>query len=292
MSEVRCVLDAHATLAEGPVWDVEEQALYWVDILNCKFNRLDPTSGENRTWIMPEHISSYGLRAGGGAIVALRTGIHFFDFETEALEPIADPEADNPGTRFSDGKVDRRGRFWAGTIPYEQFEPICNLYRFDPGGHWQKMQDNVIVSNGLGWSPDNRTMYYTDTFAYQLYAYDFDAESGSISNRRVFAEIPGDIGFPDGMTVDSEGYIWSAIFDGGRINRYAPDGRLDRVLELPVMAPTSCMFGGPDLGTLYITSSGKEVSPKGEDFKVSPHDGGIFAAEVGIKGLPETRFAG
>ena len=154
------------------------------------------------------------------------------------------------------------------------------------------MQDNVIVSNGLGWSPDNRTMYYTDTFAYELYAYDYDAESGIISNRRVFAEIPRDIGFPDGMTVDSEGYVWSAIFDGGRINRYAPDGRLDRVLELPVMAPTSCMFGGPDLATLFITSSGKEVSPKGEDFKVSPHDGGVLACEVGVKGLPETRFAG
>lgn len=291
MTEVRCVFDCKCALGEGPVWDVAEQALYFVDILGKVLNRFDPSNGARESWSMPEHISCFGLRQGGGAIVALRTGVHFFDFASGALEAVADPEANDARTRFSDGKVDRRGRFWAGTMPYEQFDPICNLYRFATDGSWEKVQDGLVIANGIGWSPDERTMYHTDTLARHIYAYDFDAATGAVANRRVLVEVPEAHGLPDGLTVDAEGFIWSAKFNGGRVIRYTPDGRLDRVLEMPVQRPTSCMFGGPNLDTLYVTSGGWAASPSG-DFTPTGADGGLFAAEVGVTGLPETRFAG
>jgi len=289
--DVKCVLDSGCALGEGPVWDVMEQALYFTNILGKTLNRFDPLTGEHISWAMPEHISCFGLRAKGGAIVALRTGIHLFDFESGSLEAIADPEANDSRTRFSDGKVDRKGRFWAGTMPYEQFDPICSLYRFDVDGTWEKIQGELIIANGIGWSPDNQTMYHTDTLASKIFSYDFDIESGSVANRRVLVDVPESDGFPDGLTVDAEGFIWSAKFNGGQVIRYDPEGARERVLRMPVQRPTSCVFGGPNLNILYVTTGGWEASPQGK-FSASATDGGVFAAEVGVKGIPEPRFAG
>ncbi|MBM3517473.1 MAG: SMP-30/gluconolactonase/LRE family protein [Alphaproteobacteria bacterium] len=291
MDAVRCVLDAGCTLGEGPVWDGREQALYFTDILGKTLNRFDPASSEHKVWALPEHISCFGLRAAGGAVVALRTGIHFFDLEAGALTPWVDPEEADPRTRFSDGKVDRQGRFWAGTMPYTDFSPICSLYRFDPDRSWRKMQDGLIIANGIGWSPDGRTMYHTDSLVWRIYAYDFEAVSGTISNRRVFVEVPKEHGVPDGLTVDAESCVWSAQFDGWRVVRYTPEGAIERTVMMPVQRPTSCMFGGPDLDVLYVTSGGRGASERGE-FRQSPHDGGLFAFSPGVRGLPETRFAG
>jgi sugar lactone lactonase YvrE len=284
----RRVLEARDLLGEGPLWCPVEQALYWIDSSAPAIHRWAPESGATRTWAMPSVIGSMALRAGGGAVVALENGFAFVDFESGAVEPLLDPEAAQPGTRFNDGKCDRRGRFWAGTMDRAMAAPLGALYRLDPDLGCRPMVEGVTVANGLGWSPDDRTMYHTDSPARRIHAFDFDLEAGALSNRRVFVELAEGVGFPDGLTVDAEGFVWSAIWRGGRVERYAPDGRLERAVELPIKRPTSCIFGGPNLDRLYVTSAssrdGREPEP--------PPAGALFVIEAGVKGLPEPRFAG
>ncbi|HBY07038.1 MAG TPA: gluconolactonase [Chloroflexi bacterium] len=276
-------------LGEGPVWVPEEQALYWIDIQRPALQRWHPQSAEYRFWQLPSEIGSFALRKQGGAVLALRTGFAYLDLETAAITPLADPEADLPFTRFNDGKCDRRGRFWAGTMDEEIPNTRGALYRLDPGGAYLTMQEGIGISNGLGWSPDNRTMYYTDSIKHQIYAYDFDLESGTIRNRRVFAETP-EAYVPDGLAVDAEGYIWSAKWDGWKVVRYAPDGSVDLEVPLPVQRPTSCAFGGPDLKHLYITSARVDLSAK--ELAEQPQAGSIFVVKTTTQGLPEPRFQG
>jgi L-arabinonolactonase len=277
------------TLGEGPVWSVPEQALYWVDIWKPALCRWHPVSGERQMWLMPAPIGSFVLRHGGGAVVALKTGLFLFDFETEAFELLSNPEAGRTDTRFNDGKCDRQGRFWAGTMDDDgESEPKGTLYRLDRDLSLHKIRERVIVSNGLGWSPDNKTMYYTDSPLQTIFAYDFDPDSGSISNERVFAQ--DTVGFPDGLTVDSEGYVWSAKWDGWRITRYAPDGTIDREVEMDVQKPTSCTFGGPDMNQLYITTARIGIDP--DKLRQQPLAGCVLVLETEVTGLPEPRFAG
>ena len=286
--EVSCVLEARARLGEGPLWCPREQALYWIDSLAPAIHRFAPEDGATRSWEMPAMIGSMVLREGGGAVVALETGFAFVDLDSAAVEALCDPEAQEPRTRFNDGKCDRLGRFWAGTMDRAMEAPVGALYCLDPNLRWRRMADGVTVSNGLGWSPDGRTMYHTDTALRRIHAYDFEPASGEISRRRVFAEVPERAGYPDGLTVDAEGFVWSAIWLGGRIERYAPDGRLERTVEMPVKRPTSCIFGGPDLDLLFITSASERGRPEPE----AAPAGGLFVIEAGVKGLPEPRFAG
>lgn len=230
------------------------------------------------------------LREAGGMVVGLRSGLASLDFETGAVTAIADPEADRPDNRFNDGKVDRQGRFWAGTLNDAEADPLGSLYRLDPGGVVTLMQDGAVVSNGVGWSPDDRTMYFTDSAVRTIWAYDYEAETGAIANRRVFVEVPEGSGFPDGLTVDSDGFVWSAVWDGWRVVRYDPSGRIDREVVMPVQRPTSCMLGGPDLKTLYVTSASIHLDTS--SLAKGPLAGGLFALEVDTAGLPEPRFAG
>lgn len=292
MTEVRVALDAKAKLGEGPVWCPREQALYWVDILEPALKRFDPASGATRSWTVPDLIGCFALRESGGAILALRKGFHAFDFATGKTSVIVEPEAANPENRFNDGKCDRRGRFWAGSMHFAGLprKPAGALYRLDPGLSVRRMETGIRTSNGLGWSPDNRTMYYTDTRAQCIWAYDFDLESGAIENRRTLADVPVETGYPDGMTVDAEGFVWSVNWGGWRIVRYAPDGRIERTVMLPVEQPTSCSFGGPDLRTLYVTSA-RDGLDEGTRAR-QPLAGAVFAFEPGTAGLPEPRFAG
>jgi len=291
LTDVRCVLDAKAALGESPVWSAEEQALYWVDIIGAALHCLDPATGHMRTWKMPASIGSFGLRAGGGAVVALRNGFHLFDFATGRLTFLIDPEADKPSSRFNDGKVSPDGRFWAGTMDDDpQRRPLGALYRLDPDHSCQRMVEGLIVSNGLAWSADGRTMYHSDSRGQVVNAYDYDLGAGTIANKRIIARPSEEIGRPDGGATDMEGFYWSAGISAGVLNRWAPDGRLDHQIPLPCAAPTMPCFGGPDMKTIFITSLRQNVSA--DKLAVKPLTGGIFALEVDVPGVPVAKYKG
>lgn len=288
MSDVELILDIKNTLGEGPHWCVQEQALYWVDILEDCFYRYDPATGDQERYDIGQAVGTVVRRESGGFVLALRNGLAFYDDEY-GLRPIVDPESERPETRFNDGKCDRSGRFWAGTMA-DGSSPVGSLYRLDTDLTLHRMVTGVSVSNGLGWSPDNRIMYYTDTPTHKIYMYDYDAATGDIENRRVFAEIPDGEGGPDGLTVDSEGGVWSARWDGWKITRYDLDGKVEREVKVPAARVTSCVFGGPDLDELYITTA--RVGFDAAQLADQPAAGGIFRLKAGVKGMPEPQFGG
>ncbi len=288
--DVTCVVDARNILGEGPVWCPIEQVLYWIDIARPTLNRVDPKTGEWATWDLPKPAGSFALRRKGGLLVAFRAGMAWLELPSGRLEWVEVAGARLERGRFNDGKCDRKGRFWVGTMDRHLTDPIGELYRIDPDLSCRTMDRGFILSNGIAWSPDDRTMYFTDSRARAIYAYDFDLESGGVANRRVFAAFGDGPGRPDGCTVDAGGYLWTALVNAWRILRFAPDGRLDRAIELPVQRPTSCIFGGPDLDALFVTSS--TLSLAEEDLAKQPLAGGVFRIDVGVRGLPEPRFAG
>jgi len=287
---VHCVVDCRNKLGEVPLWDMREQALYWVDIEGKRLHRLDPASGAVRHWDMPERIASFALREQGGLVVAFASGIAFYDLDSSRLDWIARPEAHLPGNRFNEGKVDRMGRFWVGTMDDSLVKHTAGLYRLDPDLSLHKMLSNVGISNSFIWSRENDRFWFTDTLDQQISVFDYDPVSGAIANRRLFADTIGTGYSPDGGTIDAEGFLWVAMWDGCKLVRFAPDGRVDREVRLPVSKPTSCMFGGADLRTLYVTSAVWDLA--GEALEAQPHAGGLFAVDVGVAGLPETRFRG
>ncbi|MGQ0664374.1 MAG: SMP-30/gluconolactonase/LRE family protein [Pseudomonadota bacterium] len=290
MTDAVCVLDARAGLGEGPVWCPEEQALYWVDIDKPALHRFAPATGVARSWAMPEAIGCVGLRRGGGAIAGLRSGFAFIDLEIGAVERVYAPEPDKPKNRLNDGRCDRAGRFWAGSMVEDSDRLEAALYRFDPDRRCRKMAGGIGCSNGLAWSPDTRVMYHADSRQGTVFAYDFDIDTGEIRNRRVFAVAPPGAGSPDGAAVDEEGCYWSARYGGWRIVRHAPDGREIGTLMMPVAKPTMCAFGGEALDVLYVTSAAHKLAPA--ELAKQPLAGGLFALEVGVRGLPEPRFGG
>jgi L-arabinonolactonase len=290
MMDVRCVLAAGAVLGEGALWDVTEQALYWVDIKGRRVHRFDPRSGGDEQWPVPEDVGSLALRTAGGLVLALRSGFQFFDPATSRITRVAAPEPDRPENRFNDGKPDRQGRFWAGSMHDPETAPTGALYRFDADLGCRRMIDGIVCSNALCWSPDGRTMYHADTLARVVWAWDFDPDRGEIANRRTFRQVPQDEGAPDGATVDAEGCVWIAHWNGWRVTRYDPTGRIVRVVRLPVQRPTCPAFGGADLDVLYVTSA--SIGLSAEERTRQPWAGGILAFDPGIRGLPEARFAG
>ena len=279
---------AQNLLGEGPLWSVEEQAFYWIDIDRPALQRWNPETHEYRVWELPSKIGSYSLKVSGGAILALKNGFHSLDLETGTLTFLSDPEAHLPENRFNDGKCDPKGRFWAGSLHEKESEPLGTLYRYDPDGTTHIMRRHITVSNGIGWSPDHTLMYFTDSGAQTIYVYDFEVETGAISNERIFAQDTDC--YPDGLTVDSEGCVWSAKWDGWRIVCYFPDGQIKHEISMPVQRPTSCMFGGPNLKHLYVTSASVRLSE--EELAAQPLAGNVFRIETEVPGLPETHFAG
>ena len=279
-----------AFLGEGPVWLPTQQKLAFVDILAPAIIMSDPKDGTFQTHAMPELVGAIVPRRRGGFLAAMQTGLKAVDIETGTVTTIAAPEATKLGNRFNDGKCDRRGRFWAGTLAIDTTPGHGSLYRLDPDGRCTLIERGFHVSNGLGWSPDDRIFYFTDSGVRKIYAYDFDIEAGTIANKRIFAEVPEGAGAPDGLTVDSEGYLWSAHWDGWCVTRYDPDGNVDRVINLPVPRPTSCAFGGPDLTTLYVTTARIRLSV--HQLAEAPLSGSVFAIQTGVKGIPEVPFAG
>jgi len=290
MTTVEHILPCRNKLGEGGLWSVEEQRLYWVDIRNNSFSRFDPASDKQEVFQVGQSIGVLALRASGGFVMATRKGFAFWDEQQRELAYIAQPYGDDPDLRFNDGAVDARGRFWAGSMSDEELPEKGILYRLDPDGSVHEMIRKVSVSNGVGWSPDNTIMYYTDSHpsVRTIYAYDYDLESGTIANGRIFSANADDKGTPDGLTVDSEGFVWSAFWDGAKIIRFDPAGQIERIIKMPVLRPTSCVFGGADLTELYITSAGVNEADRAE----YPLSGDLFRIKTGIKGQPKYKFGG
>jgi L-arabinonolactonase len=289
---IEVLVDVKTILGEGPLWDVEEERLYWIDSFGGNVFRCTHDGREVRAWDLPQKIGSMALRKQGGAVLSLARGFHFLDFKTGDVELIVDPEPGRTNNRINDGKVDRRGRFVAGTMDTMEEGPNGALYRLDPDLSLHKLDDKIIVSNGPCWSPDGGIFYFADSWSGEIWAYDYDLNTGKVSNRRTFARIDTSTGgAADGSTVDAEGCLWNAQVYDGKLIRYSPDGKVERVIEMPVKKVTSVMFGGPKLDTLYVTSMAKPPLPR------FPGDGvlrgSLFAIHgLGIKGVPEPRFAG
>lgn len=290
MSQVRCLTNPHAVVGEGPVWDERRGVLWWIDVKQPRLFRYDPRSGDNRALDLPERVGCVALREDGGLIGAFMTGFHWIDPESGAVTPFHDPEPHLPGNRFNDGKCDRKGRLFAGTMDNGEVECTGTLYRLGPDLSVEVMCKDVHLSNGLGWSPDDRRLYYTDSLRHTIWVYDYDLASGAIANQRVFAAVPEEDGVPDGLCVDAEGFVWSAHWGGWRLTRYAPDGRIEQVVPMPVPQPSCPAFGGDDLATLYVTSAA--IAMSAAELDKAPFGGGLLALEPGVRGLPTNRFAG
>lgn len=290
MINATCVLDAKSLLGEGPLWDVGEQRLYWVDIKRRIIHRFDPIAREDKYWSTPEDVGSLAVRERGGLVVALKSGFHFYNLETGLATSLALPPEQPDNNRFNDGKTDRLGRFWAGSMDDNEKAPSGGLFRLDKNLECKRMVDGIICSNSLCWSPDSKVMYYADSWQRVVWAWDFELETGTIRNRRVFIEVSRSEGVPDGATVDAEGFFWLALWDGWRVTRYDPKGRAQQSVRLPVKRPTCPMFGGSSLSTVYVTSASIGLSD--QELKEQPLAGSLFAFEPGVPGLPEMRFEG
>lgn len=284
--EIEAVSDFPCTLGEGPLWHPGERRLYWTDIDGHRLHSWDPASNEHRSYEAGCPVGCLGLRRGGGFVLATKRGFALWDL-CGAMLLIGHPEAHKPNARFNDGAVDPAGRFWAGTYG-ASFDSA--LYRLDPGGAIERMLEGVDIPNGIGWDLRHRTMYFTDSTTCHIYAFDFDLSTGQIANRRIFIDSRDQPGVPDGLTVDAEGFIWSVRWGGWRIERFDPDGKLERTIRLPVEFPTSCCFGGEQLDELYITSAAGPVANSEQDRQ--PLAGRVLRVRAGIRGRPEPVFAG
>src|SRR3954471_15665982 len=284
--EVRVAIAARNQIGESPVWNASENALYWVDVEGKLIQRWHANDQSIQRWQLDEPVGCIGLRERGGLVGASRTGFFFLDVETGKTTLISDPEAHLPDNRFNDGKVDRRGRFWAGTRNFRDHSQASGaLYRLDHDLSVHRMEDGLLCPNGMAWTPDDRLKYLCDTWARRIYTYAFDANDGVLSNPRIFAQLNETNGFPDGLTVDADGFIWNAHYDGARITRYAPDGKVDRIIRMPVQHVTSLTFGGPQLDTLFITTSLLRLSDR--ERIDQPTAGDVFALRPGVQGIPE-----
>ena len=286
------VLDAKALLGEGPIWDARAGVLYWVDISGCKVHIFDPATGADRAIDVGQSVGTVVPRRSGGVMVALRDGFAALDLHSGALTMIADPEAHLPDNRFNDGKCDPAGRFWAGTMRQaEDQKGAGSLYRLDSDLSVHRMWGDITVANGIAWSLDARTMYYIDTPTMAVVAFDYSLETGDIANPRPVVHTPNGPGFPDGMTIDAEGMLWVAYWDGWRVVRWDPGtGEALAVIELPVARVTAPWFGGPNLDELYITSA--RIGLGDEALANQPHAGSVFVATPGVRGLAAYEFAG
>jgi sugar lactone lactonase YvrE len=289
MSAFECVLDVKASLGECPVWSVADQALYWVDINAPALNRFDPAAGVNTAWPMPSSIGCFALRMRGGFVAALRDGIWFVDRDGKPERRIADAPYDPAHHRFNDGRVDAQGRLWAGTMNEQRDANTAALYRLEANLKLTPVITDIMISNGLAFSPDGRTLYHADTPARTVCAYDFDAATAAISNRREFARFDSESDRPDGAAVDREGCYWSAFYRGGKVVRISARGKLLAEYPVPALCPTMCAFGGPDMRTIYVTSARQYREPA--ELARLPQSGGIFAMRVDTPGQVEPKFA-
>lgn len=289
---IEIVADLKTTLGEGPLWDVEQQRLYWLDSFDGRILRCTADGRELRAWDVGQKIGSMALRREGDrALVALQGGIHDLDLASGELTLIHAPEPDLPHNRLNDGKVDRQGRFVFGSMDTLEESASGRLYRLDPDLSLHVLDEGIICSNGPCWSPDGSTLYFTDTWTGEQWSYAYDTATGTVGERRTRNRIDtAGGGAADGATVDAEGCLWQALVYAGQLVRYTPDGQVDRIIEMPVKKVTSVMFGGPELDVLYVTSMARPPLPR------FPGDGQLRGAlfaihDLGVRGIAERRFA-
>jgi sugar lactone lactonase YvrE len=285
-ASVEVALRAGARLGEGAVWDVATQRLLWVDITEKRVGIFDPRSGRNELLQLDSQVGTVVPTQSGNLLVALQEGVALLDRRTGRVSKLRCPAGHDPRrTRFNDGKCDPRGRLWVGTMALASTPGGGALYRFESGGEPETILEGVTISNGIAWSLDQKRMYYIDTMTRGVDAFDFAIEEGTVSRRRRVIHIPPELGYPDGMTIDAEGKLWIALWDGAAVARWHPDtGRMLQKVAVPVARVTSCAFGGLDLGTLFITTAQHGLS--GAELQKQPLAGSIFATAVGVRGIP------
>tara|TARA_B110000438_G_scaffold145209_1_gene139783 strand:- start:1706 stop:2602 length:897 start_codon:yes stop_codon:yes gene_type:complete len=298
MKKAEIFNDCKNHLGEGVLWSHDQKTLYWLDVpMPSKLFKLDMNSSQVSSFDMPEMITAMSVRANGDLLIASHYGINNFNFKSKKLEKILDLEPNLPNNRCNDGASDAKGRFWIGTMQnnispeatdMDIIENSGNLYCVNEDLTFSKHESEIGISNTLAWSPDNSKFYFTDTLTGIIFSYDFDLENGKISNKREFAIHAR--GYPDGSTVDSEGYLWSCRWGGSCVVRFNPKGEVDDIIELPVENITSCTFGGHHLQTLFITTARWGMSK--EDIEKNPEAGGLFAIELDIKGKQDYAFRG
>lgn len=295
---LRPATDTPALLGESPLWHPAEQRLYYCDIPGHRLHRLDPATARLETWAFETDVSACALSRRGGLVLTLRSGIVHFDPATGARTPLAEVPYDPALERFNDGKCDPAGRLWVGTIYEPRDPPLAALYCLDETGRLTRRAEGITVSNGLAWSPLGDTMYWSDTKAHTIYAFDYDAARGDLGERRVFARFDRRVegqpldrygGRPDGAAMDAEGCYWVAMFEGGRVLRLSPRGEVLHELRLPVRCPTMPCFGGSDLRTLYITTA-REKRPA-DELAAQPWAGQVLQVRVDVPGLPAVACA-
>lgn len=284
--EVEVAADTRCLLGECPVWLPDTAELLFVDILKGRVHRLEPRRGKLATLELGTFVGAAAPRVAGGVVVATPAGFELVDWERGPARILAAVEADRPDNRMNDGKCDSAGRFWAGTMSQHRMPGAGSLYRLDADGTVTRVVAGVTISNGLGWSPDDSTFYYIDSDANGVDAFDFDAATGSVENRRRLVDLDRELGEGDGMTVDSSGNLWIAVLGGSCVRCFSPNGVLEEVIELPVSLVTSCAFGGADLGDLYITTAQHRLDRPG------PLDGALFRCRPGVTGLCSPAYAG
>ncbi|MEY2400715.1 MAG: hypothetical protein QOJ08_826 [Ilumatobacteraceae bacterium] len=275
-------------LGEGPVWDDRSGELVWVDISGRRIHHWNPLTGAPRSLATRGDVGAVVLCEDGAMVAAVECELWRVDDEDRwtllaAVEP-------KPGVRFNDCRADPRGRLWAGTLHRGRKNGAAALYRLDPGGELTLVLPGRTISNGIGWSPDERTMYYIDSTTQQIASYEYDINTGNLSEEGRFAEIDPSDGLPDGLTVDAEGGVWVCLFSGATVRRYRPDGVLDQEIELPLTNPTCPGFGGADLRTLYVTTARHRLTD--DQLAREPNAGAVLQLDVGVPGLPAHRFAG
>jgi len=288
--EWQVVLEAADLIGEGPVWDGPRGSLLWTDIAGRRIHRHDPAT--NRSWARTlEQMAGAVLpRASGGLALCLQDGIYLTDSDVGPLRLLAAIEPDDEGTRLNDVKTDRMGRLWGGTMAIDARPDAGAFYRITSAGEVTTIASPTSISNGIEWSPDASLMYYIDTATRRMDVFDFDLADGTAVNRRTFIEFDESFGFSDGMTIDAEGGLWVAFYDGWAVRRFSPSGALERTIDLPAARITSCAFGGPDLRHLYVTSARDGLSAA--QLAEQPYAGALFVLEPDLSGLPITPFAG
>ena len=288
-SRPEVVVDGKNALGEGVVWSPEHGEAQWTDILGRRFWAYRPADGRVRSVALPDRLACFAPLGGTSLLAGFADGLEVFDLESGARRPIIAVEPDRPTTRVNDGKLDRRGRLIFGTMDEDPSgaRPIGQIYAYEGGANLRALASSVRISNSIAFSPDGRRMYFADTPTKIIRTYDHDLDSGEIAGERVFAAVSG-LGLPDGSTVDADGCLWNAEWGGGRVVRYTPDGRVDRVITLPCAQVTCCAFGGARLDQLFVTSArtGLDVAT----LAGQPLAGALFAIEVGVRGLAETPF--
>ncbi len=288
--QAELVLDCQNHHGEGIFWNAVDRRMWWTDIEGKAIWWLDPGSGASDRIEMPDRVCCFANMLDGRMIVAFAKRIALFDPNTRALEDICAFEADNPETRTNDGRTDRQGRFIVGGMNEVSGQADSSVIGIDPDGSVSTLIEGVSCANSTCFSPDGRTMFFTDTPEQTLRAYDYDPDTGALGVMRILTDFADEPGIPDGSCVDAEGGVWNAEWEGRRVVRVAPDGTIDRIIEVPVWKPTCCAFGGPDLDTLYITTSRLMSSP--EQIAAEPLSGGLFAVKPGVRGLVDTPFGG